>query len=107
MEIDERLLDEWTEKYKPVINHISHDSGWANENDEGTMFETYGDDLDYVIKTADSPYGANTVWTWVDGDKGTYIINGYHLVNRIGYFITKVPFGNEDIEIPVDLYGEE
>lgn len=107
MEIDERLLDEWVVKYKPVINHISHDSGWANENDEGTMFETYGDDLDYVIKTADSPYGANTVWTWVDGDKGTYIINGYHLVNRIGYFITKVPFGSEDIEIPVDLYGEE
>jgi hypothetical protein len=25
----------------------------------------------------------------VDGDGGTYIVDGYHLVNRIGYFITQ------------------
>jgi hypothetical protein len=29
------------------------------------------------------------VWTYVDGDGGTYIVDGYHLVNRIGYFITQ------------------
>ena len=29
------------------------------------------------------------VWTYVDGDGGTYLVDGYHLVNRIGYFITQ------------------
>ena len=32
------------------------------------------------------------VWTYVDHNgNGTSIIPGYHVANRIGYFITKVP----------------
>jgi hypothetical protein len=51
------------------------------------------------------------VWTYVDGDDGTYVTNGYHLVNRIGYFITEVPYDDKGgtepfLDVLVDLYDE-
>jgi hypothetical protein len=51
------------------------------------MFETYGKELNFVM-AADNDY----IWTYGDGDDdGTYVWNGYSIVNRIGYFITEVP----------------
>jgi hypothetical protein len=40
------------------------------------------------LKNTDMKY----VWTLVDDDNIWYIIPGYHLVNRIGYFVTKEPW---------------
>jgi hypothetical protein len=52
------------------------------------MFEIYGDEVEFV-KSQDS----NRIWTYSDGDNGgTYISDGYHVVNRIGYFVTTVPY---------------
>lgn len=32
------------------------------------------------------------VWTRIDGDDGRlYIINGWHIVNRIDYIVTEIP----------------
>jgi len=46
--------------------------------------------------------GADTVWTYVDGDSGTYVVKGMQFVNRIGYFITRLPANHEtDYEILV------
>jgi hypothetical protein len=42
----------------------------------------------------------------VDGDDGTYIVNGYHLVNRIHYFITEIPFEGEFLEVLDTDYSE-
>lgn len=51
------------------------------------MFETYGDEVEFV-KQQDPAY----IWMYGDGDDGgSYIWNGWHFVNRIGYFITSVP----------------
>jgi hypothetical protein len=63
------------------------------------MFETYGDEVEFV--KSQSP--AN-IWTYGDGDDGGgYIWNGWHFVNRLGYFITEVPCPpNTDIQIQVD-----
>jgi len=47
------------------------------------------------------------VWTWVDGDDGSWIISGFHYVNRIGYFITEKPYTGEVYAIQVDLYEDE
>ena len=76
---------DWDRKYKP----ISVD-GCAK------MFETYGEDLKEVV--AADP---NKVWTLVDGEDGeTVIVNGYHFVNRIVYYITEVPFEDgEEIDV--------
>jgi hypothetical protein len=71
--------------YKPIIR----------EN-EGMVFETYGEDLDFV-KTQDQ----KRVWTVVDGDGENPVITaGYHYVNRIHYIITIKPWEDEFLELP-------
>ncbi len=90
IEID---FDEWLDTYKPITNHIDTDSSF-----NGAMFETYGDEVKYV-SDADPLY----TWTYIDGDDGaTYVINGRCIVNRIGYFVTEVPWDeSKDYQITV------
>ena len=89
-------FDEWCDTYKPIPNNIVEDSSF-----DGTMFETYGDEVAFV-KKADPAY----IWMYGDGDDGgTYIWNGWHIVNRIGYFITEVPCPPDtDMQVKVSSY---
>lgn len=76
-------FDEWCDKFKPISNHID-----TNASFDGYMFETYGDEVDFV-----KAQPANTIWMYGDGDDGgSYAWSGWGFVNRIGYFITSVPF---------------
>ncbi len=75
----------WVDKFKPLKNHLH-----SNTQLDGLMFETYGTDLGFV--QAANP---NCVWTLVEGDTGKwYVVDGYHLVNRVGYLVTKEPYGD-------------
>ena len=58
-----------------------------NSSSEGHMFETYGTELDAVL--AAHKKDPKRVATLLDCDGKTYICSGYHLVNRLGYFIGK------------------
>ena len=89
-------FDEWCATYKPIPNNIVEDSSF-----DGTMFETYGAEYEFV-KKADPAY----IWMYGDGDDGgTYIWNGWHIVNRIGYFITEVPCPPDTtIQVKVSSY---
>ncbi|CAB5220200.1 hypothetical protein UFOVP235_2 [uncultured Caudovirales phage] len=85
--------DEWTELFRPMTNPIDDNASCG-----GCMFETFGDDLAFVLKQ--NPL---CVWTYQDDDNGIpCITSGYHLVNRIGYFVTEKPF-DEDQDIYVTL----
>lgn len=89
----EKELDAWEAKYKPVRNQFE-------DNDK---FETYGEELEFV--RAQDP---RCVWTLVDGDDGNlYIVDGYHFVNRVNYFVTEVPFEGEFLEVPYYIFDEE
>ena len=92
----EQELDAWTEKYLPIQNHLVTEASW-----DGTMFETYGNEYDYVAAQPQQ-----NVWTWVDGDTGSFILSGLHIVNRIGYFITENAWEIDLTEIMVDIYGD-
>jgi hypothetical protein len=92
----EQAVDNWEYQYRPIENHISGDQGW-----NGTLFETYGDDIAFVVSQPQ-----NLIWTWVDTDNGTAILSGYHLVNRIGYFVTEYPWVRPT-EVQVETYTEE
>ena len=70
--------EEWEAKYKPISNHITG---------ECCSFETYGDELNFVMSQK-----PEHIWTEIDGDNGVYIVDGYHYVNRIQYYITEVPW---------------
>lgn len=82
--------DEWFEQFKPIPNYLD-DNASFHDGEHGYMFETYGEELEFV--KAQQP---NRIWTYADGDDGgTYISDGYHVVNRIGYFVTTVPHDNK------------
>lgn len=93
-------LDDWLDDYRPVPNHITGDE-YADH------FETYGEELEYVLSVlATDP---ERVWTYQDDDNGIpCVTSGFHLVNRIGYYITEKPndtgaaiyvdFGRDDSE---------
>ena len=74
-------VEAWNARYRPEYNFLSPEETSFG----GTMFETYGDEVAYVESVT-----KDRVWTYVDTDNGGLaIINGYHLVNRIGYFVTE------------------
>ena len=87
---------EWEKTFKPITNHLDDNASFQNEEDEGIMFETYGDEIDFVRQQ-----NPQCVWTYHDGESNsTYISNGMGFVNRIGYFVTEVPCpDNTDIFI--------
>ena len=101
--MDEKELQGWNafeEKYKPIKNHFS-------EHAE-LMFETYGEEVEYV-KTIDN----NRIWTYIDGDMCSLIVAGWHFVDRLGYYITEVPWTDENEyvvlseEVECECYKED
>ena len=89
--------EEWFDTFKPIPNHID-DNASFNDGEQGYMFETYGEELDFI--KAQEP---NRIWTYCDNDfGGTSIFQGMRVVNRIGYFVTTVPFdANKDYQIQI------
>lgn len=79
--------DEFDATYALLANHLNKNASWSFGEGAGCLFEPHGEELEFVRRQ--SP---DTVWTLVDGDDGDlYVINYYHLVNRIGYLISIVP----------------
>jgi hypothetical protein len=81
----------WEETFKPITNSIRNNGDFA--------FETYGEEQEFVRN-----YDPKFIWTEVDGDSGTYLVAGYHYVNRIQYFITENPWEDEYTEVPTWVY---
>ena len=92
-------FETWETIFKPQTNTIDPNASFQNEDGTGIMFETFGDELEYVQAT-DNHY----IWTYGDGDDGGgYIWSGWHFVNRLGYFITEVPCPDDtDICVVLD-----
>ena len=72
-------INTFEETYKPIKNHLSNDHSYFSEDDQEKAFETYGDELDFVLKQDD-----RYIWTILDD--GT-VQNGYWLVNRLAYLV--------------------
>lgn len=89
-------FEEWFTRFQPVKNHLA-----ANASHDGYMFETYGAELDFIHSVrADSP---GSVWTITSSGDYTTLGDGYHYVDRMGYFFTSVPCpDNECFEIVLD-----
>jgi hypothetical protein len=86
--------DRWEEKYKPIKNHL--------DPDQDILFETTGKELKYILSC-----DPNKVWTLIDGDIGTYVSSGLHLVNRINYIVTEESHNGELIDVLDMIYGEQ
>lgn len=76
--------DEWDEKYKPIKNQFDDNASWG-----GIMFETYGEEYDFVIMVNEE--APDRVWTIVNDGDQSWVTSGWHYVNRLGYVITELP----------------
>ncbi len=110
MEFKKLTEDEFDNLFTPVKNHIDDNASFS-----GCMFETYGEEIDYVFKLADS----NLVVTIIEGEDEenedgevdedgdiimrpkTYYCSGFHYVNRIGFLILDKPY-EFDFEVELD-----
>ena len=87
--------DQFDEEYKPQKNHLDDNASYT-----GCMYETYGEELQFVWEKHQSD--PTKVWTLIDGDEGQYIAAGFHRVNRWGFFITEKGWSSHEIEIKLD-----
>jgi hypothetical protein len=93
--------NEWEAKFKPIKNHF------RNDPDE-IMFETYGEEWEFVQKQ-----DPRNVWTNIQGDMSDLIVAGVAYVNRLHYYITEIPWENEDdyvllsVEVECECYDED
>lgn len=80
----------------------------GNASFDGCMYETFGDELLVVQQMAKE----NRVITIIEGDEEVenefgeptldmFYVSGMHLVNRIGYLITKEPI-KEEFEVKLE-----
>jgi hypothetical protein len=89
------LADTWADTYKPIKNP---NNDWGGDY---SAFETYSPEVDFVWSKPD-----NLVWTEIDGDDGSYIIAGKHLVNRLQYFVCEVPWTDENLTAVISVEKE-
>jgi len=92
--------EEFDDQYTLITNHLNPHASWVYGDRPGCLFETYGEELEFVRQQDPS-----SVWTLVDGDDGDqYLVSGYHFVNRIGYLVSTlaVPEG-VDIEVHLSM----
>lgn len=99
-----QITEEQFDKEFTLVKNVIDD----NAAFDGYMFETYGDELTYVIAAAKE----NRVLTIIEGDGDEYnkegeslpnmfYTTGFHLVNRIGYLILEKPYTYE-FEVKID-----
>lgn len=87
--------EEFVNTYKPKQNTF------VKAPFNGCMFETYGKERAYV-----RIFNKDYIWTLIDAE-GLWIIPGYRFVDRLGYFITEIPWEDEDIEVEVEFYKHD
>lgn len=102
--------DKFYDKYQPIDNKFDDNASF-----DGKLYETFGEELDYCFELSKKE---NRVWTIIECDDEDYIpddededyeikacmciLSGFHIVNRIGFMITEVPY-DHDIEVKLDL----
>ena len=108
--------EDFGKQYELQINHIERAKQPSSIGDteicsfNGHMYETYGEELDYVMEMAKQ----NRVLTIIEGDEVVlnddgeddsvwYITSGFHYVNRIGYLVTEQPLNGEDFEVKLEF----
>lgn len=92
--------EEFDAQFPLVENHLNPHATWAIHGSQGCLFETYGEEFEFVRRQDPAK-----VWTITDGDDSDwYIVNGLHYVNRVGYLISQnaVPDGMAiEVHIPM------
>jgi hypothetical protein len=90
-------MDNWEETYKPISNHLDDNASFQDYDGVGIMFETYGAEKEFVKSQP-----ANKIWTCISEDDDIYIVAGWHVFDRVGYFVTEQEWTDEHLSIKVN-----
>ena len=77
--------EEFIERFRPRPNHLNPDAP-LDFGAGGCLYETFGEELAFV-RSRD----AACVWTVVETGGRRCLVNGYRVVNRLGYVLCRVP----------------
>ncbi len=72
--------ERWFAKYRPIKADFRPNAAY-----DGCLFDIYDKEIAFVVAQP-----ANRVWTLLDCDGKARIVQGFHYVNRLGYFVTEV-----------------
>lgn len=80
--------------YEPEYNQIilnKIDSDKYNIKDiapfDGYMYEPFNKEFEYIRNQS-----KDKVWTIIDDGDDLYLISGFHIINSVGYIVTKMPY---------------
>lgn len=93
----EMTEDEFDDRFKLRPNHLNDHASWCVGDSGGCLFETFGVELDFV-RSQDT----RTVWTLIESESETLLVNGFWTVNRLGYLLSSDPWP-EEAEIVIRL----
>lgn len=89
--------EEFVETYQPYQNPNTKEGSYNNY-----LFDSYQEVIDFSVNIPE--FTKNQIWTLVDGDyEESWIISGLHIVNRMGYFVTRIE-AKEEIEVDDNEY---
>lgn len=99
--------NDFLNKYNIVVNHIDQNAafgGFNRESESGCMFETFGEELNFVIEKAKE--NIKKIWTILECDGSLFVSAGYHRVNRLGYLISEQEWESETEEYVLDNFED-
>jgi hypothetical protein len=96
--------EEFDNQYRLVTNHMNRSAGWVVGEGGGCLFETYGQELEFVKRQ-----DRRRIWTLLDGDDGDmYVVSGFHFVNRVGYLLSRDPIpDNTSIQVHLPMETDD
>ena len=92
---DEISFEEFKDNFEPIQNFMDDEAGMS-----GILFDIYGDELEYIKEES----SAGNVWTLIQKHDDRYILEGFHITNRVGYIITSIV--NTDINTKLKVVFE-
>ena len=95
--------NEFEERFTMLKNHFYNDPNDCSFN--GCLFETYGEERDFVNDAVLGTMKKKHLWTIIEGDDGNtlYYVSGYHVVNRMGFFFTEEEVTEDHLTVEIDV----
>ena len=90
-------FEKWVKQYQPYQNPNTKEGSYNN-----CFFDTFQEVRDFCVNIPE--FTKNQIWTLITGDnEDSWIISGLHVVNVMGYFVTRIGT-KEDVEVDDNDY---
>lgn len=104
----EMMFDDWVDKFRPIshqgdLAQLLSDNWYMND----FLYEPENEKKFEAFKTLAKLF-PDHIWTYQSQGNEEWVANGYHLINRMGYFFTEHPREpNVEYEINFEPIEEE